>query len=189
MSLLACQVVPLVATPSLELTIPTMSQGQVTGHHTNTYCEWEDESYLLERKELDLSGQELWHVQRTLAVFNATDVLPTASTIRYRDGTMVTSERTYTEQLETATEALLIDGVLQMRKVYSYNANHELIGLEQFVYTISGEFSRHERYALVSKGEKNYLKREELSSDGALVKDYPMVMANSLIPSGVMIDV
>lgn len=173
----------------LQLTIPTMSQGMVTGHHINSYIGWGEESFLAERQELDSSGELLWHIKRKLAVFNDTEVLPQESTIIYRDGTMVTSKRTYTMHLEAATETLLIDNIVQMHKVYSYDEENKMIAIDQTIYKTNGDFSRREVYRLNTKSGKSVMQREDFDAQGKKVAKYPDICTKELIPSGVVIDV
>lgn len=188
-SLLSPRVSALETSYNLQLTIPTMSQGMVTGHHINSYVGWGEESFLAERQELDSTGEVLWHVKRTLAVFNDSEVLPQESTIIYRDGTMVTSKRTYTMKLKPASETLLIDGVMQMHKVYGYNEKGKMVSLDQTLYKTNGDFSRREVYQLQMREGKSYMHRDDFDAKGQNIASYPDVATKELIPSGVVIDV
>ncbi len=174
---------------NLQLTIPTMSQGMVTGHHINSYVGWGEESFLAERQEMDSSGDVLWHIKRKLAVFNDTEVLPQESTIIYRDGTMVTSKRTYTLSLKTASETLLIDNIVQMHKVYGYNEKDKMVAVDQTIYKTNGDFSRREVYRLRIKDGKSVMQREDFDATGKKIAQYPDICTKELIPSGVVIDV
>lgn len=188
-SVLVPSVTKLEVSYNLQLTIPTMSQGMVTGHHLNSYVGWGEESFLAERQEMDTSGEVVWHIKRTLAVFNDSEVLPQESTIIYRDGTIVTSKRSYTATLKTASETLLIDSIPQMYKAYSYNEKDKMVAIDQTIYKTNGDFSRREVYTLQMKEGKSFMQREDFDQKGKKIATYPDICTKELIPSGVVIDV
>lgn len=182
-------ILPLTEQPiSMTLTIPTFSMGNVVGHHQDSYISLFNESFLLERKEFDLSGKMLWQVRRELALYNDHHVLPQSSTIVYQDGTMVTSLREYSPALEPLEERLYVDGVQQMSKLYTYEEK-KLVHVDQTLYTVQGLFSRRQSDQLISRDGATFAKRQILDGEGKVLVEYPEVPAEQLVESGVCIEV
>ncbi|MBI4836016.1 MAG: hypothetical protein HY817_02035 [Candidatus Abawacabacteria bacterium] len=173
---------------SMSLSIPTFSQGNVVGNHTDSYISFLEESFLVERNEYDLSGKLLWQVKRELAVFNEHKVLPRSSTIIYFDGTMVTSLREYNELLLPIEERLYIDGVQQMCKHYRYEGE-KLVVVDQTNYTVQGLFSRRQYDQLISRDGATYSKRQVLDAQGKIVSESAEIAAEELVAAGVCIEV
>ncbi len=173
---------------AMTLTIPTFSQGNIVGYHIDSYCNFLEESYLVERKEYDLAGNLLWQVKRELALYNESEVLPQSSTIVYQDGTMVISTRDYADSLQPIEERLYIDGVQQMCKQYSY-ADGKLIATDQTIFTVQGTFSRRQCDQLITRDGNTYSKRQLLDAEGKVVTDYPEVASEELVSTGVAIDI
>lgn len=173
---------------SISLTIPSFSQGNISGYHIDSYCSFLEETYLVERKEYDLSGNLLWQVKRELALYNETEVLPQSSTIVYKDGTMVISLREYSKTLQPTEERLYIDGVQQMCKVYNYEGE-KLIGTDQTIFTVQGTFSRRQSDQLIVRDGNSFSKRQVLDAEGNVISDYPEVASEELVSTGVAIEV
>lgn len=173
---------------AMTLTIPTFTQGNIVGYHIDSYCSYLEETYLVERKEYDLSGNLLWQVKRELGLYNESTVLPQSSTIVYKDGTMVISLREYTTLLQALEERLYIDGVQQMCKTYNYQGE-KLVGTDQTIFTVQGTFSRRQCDQLITKDGHTFSKRQVLDEQGKVITDYPEIASEELVNTGVAIDI